>query len=107
MTAPLSTAAERLRHRLRGASPSWYAARTASGSATREQALRELVERLADLGRQAGSGAPAGAVPGQVAVHALADQLAVLVEDLLALNAPQAETAAAAAVSACYDQLWV
>jgi hypothetical protein len=43
-----------------------------------------LVVRLAELSRTAGSGAPAAAVPPRLGDHALADQLAVLADDLLA-----------------------
>lgn len=51
--------------------------------ATRADVLDALAALLASLGRRAGSGAPPGASPTPVEVHALADQLKVLSVDLL------------------------
>jgi len=63
--------------RAAAASPSrWTPARVA--------AARDLAGRLAALGREAGTGVPPGAVPGEVRAHGLADQVAVLGADLLA-----------------------
>lgn len=95
----------RLVDRLSGTNPGWY--RAQAGGQTRAQRLRELVVLLAELGREAGSGVPDGAVPHDVGSHAIADQVAVLVEDiLLAPGANHVVPAAAAAVGRCYDELW-
>jgi hypothetical protein len=51
---------------------------------TRGQVAYALAVRLAELSRAAGSGAPADAVPPRLGDHALADQLGVLADDLLA-----------------------
>ena len=51
---------------------------------TRADAAAALVRQLAELGRRAGSGAPPGMLPPRLGDHALADQLAVVGEDLLA-----------------------
>ncbi|CAI7979352.1 MULTISPECIES: hypothetical protein [unclassified Parafrankia] len=50
---------------------------------TRAARLRTLIDELAMLGRQAGSGAPLGVRPPRVADHALPDQLIVLADDFL------------------------
>jgi hypothetical protein len=108
----LEQVARRLTERLSGVNPAWYSARAATGggaSGSRAEALRALVRQLADLGREAGSGAPLGASPHEVGVHALADQLRVLVADVLAApaSAPDIAARATAAVRTCYDALWV
>jgi hypothetical protein len=51
---------------------------------TRGEVAYALVVRLAELSRAAGSGAPADAVPPRLGDHALADQVGVLADDLLA-----------------------
>jgi hypothetical protein len=72
----------RLLDRVRSWSPtSWEVAIAAGG--TRAQRAIRLVDELAVLGRQAGSGAPAAATPPRLAPHVLADQIAVLADDLL------------------------
>jgi hypothetical protein len=63
----------------------WAAA--AGPGTTRAQRMVTLIAALAEFGREAGSGAPADAVPPQVAPYALADQLTVLADDLLAAMA--------------------
>ncbi|WP_131784788.1 hypothetical protein [Protofrankia symbiont of Coriaria ruscifolia] len=61
------------------------ASSSGSGSAvgTRADRVRALAVELADLGREAGSGAPAGAGPPHLADHALADQIVVLATDII------------------------
>ncbi|WP_206442937.1 hypothetical protein [Candidatus Protofrankia californiensis] len=56
-----------------------------SGSAvgTRADRVRALAVELADLGREAGSGVPAGVGPPHLADHALADQIVVLATDVI------------------------
>lgn len=96
----------RLVDRLSGVNPAWFAAHIADGH-TREQRLRALVGVLADLGRAAGTGAPAGMRPHDVGVYALADQVAVLVHDIVAAPDPdRVSQLAAVAVGECYDDLW-
>ncbi|EFC84846.1 hypothetical protein [Parafrankia sp. EUN1f] len=72
--------------RARGWTGSAWDVRITSGE-TRADRLRSLIDELALLGRQAGSGAPPGARPPRVADHALPDQLIVLVDDFLAAAA--------------------
>ena len=105
----LAVVTTRLVERLAGVTPSWFGARAAGSAHSRSHLVRELVLELAELGRQAGSGAPAGAAPHPVGVHALADQVAVLARDIGAAPAltPEIEARAACAISAGYDALWV
>jgi hypothetical protein len=51
---------------------------------TRGDVAYALAVRLAELSRSAGSGAPPNAVPSRLGDHALADQLGVLADALLA-----------------------
>ncbi len=53
------------------------------GAAGRVDAAQGLAAMLAELAREAGSGAPAGAVPHAVRPHGLADQVDVLGQELL------------------------
>jgi hypothetical protein len=108
----LGRVADRLTERLSGVNPAWFRARVdRSGSSpdTRADALRQLVAVLAAIGREAGSGAPPGAVPHEVGAHALADQVRVLARDVLAAPklTPELEDRAEAAVRGCYDALWI
>jgi hypothetical protein len=69
----------------------------------RADIVYDLAITLAELGRQAGNGAPSAAdfespVPPQLAPQAIADQLVVLGRELL--NAPDAATYAEAAIAA-------
>jgi hypothetical protein len=73
---------DRLLDRVRAWSATSWGVCVASGG-TREQRAIRLVNELAVLGRQAGSGAPPGTTPPRIAPHALADQIAVLADDLL------------------------
>lgn len=100
--------ADRLVERLGGVSPTWFGARAGAGQ-TRAAALRSLVVVLAELGRQAGTGAPRGVQPSELGVHALADQVRVLVDDLVDAPAltPTLAARAGADIRACYDALWV
>jgi hypothetical protein len=75
-------------------SPTRWAARTADGR-TRDEVVFALVVDLAELGRRAGSGAPADARVPQLGAHALADQLVVLGSELVA--APDAHAVVARA----------
>jgi hypothetical protein len=50
---------------------------------SKSDAVYRLVIELARLSREAGSGAPAGAVPARATDLALADQLATLAQELL------------------------
>jgi len=96
----------RLVERLRGVNPAWFGAHLVDGR-TREQRLRALVGVLADLGRAAGTGAPPGIRPHDIGVHALGDQIAVLVRDVV--TAPGVGASAGGALTAvreCYDDLW-
>ncbi len=81
---------ERLTASLRTRPPGWWA------HGEREAAARTLVERLADLGREAGDPVPAGAAPMAVAPYALGDQLLVLGQDLVGAD-PAGMLAAGAA----------
>jgi hypothetical protein len=77
----------RLLARLRGwTGPAWGVGAAAGG--TRAERTTALAQELARLGREAGSGAPEDVLP-PLAAHGLADQLAVLADDLLQqLTAP-------------------
>ncbi len=68
-----------------------------SKSGTRADRVRALAGELADLGREAGSGVPAGVGPPHLAEHALADQIVVLATDVI--EALVADTAGDAAAS--------
>lgn len=110
--AELAVRAARLVERLKGVTASWYEARTdgpAGERRPRRDHLRALVVALAELGREAGSGAPAGVVPHDVGVYALGDQVAVLAADLGDLGdlAPVVQERAAALVADCYAALWL
>lgn len=94
--ADLATETARLVTRLRGVSLGWYAAR--AGGSTRADVVRHLAGVLADLGRDAGGGAPAGAAPPVLGVYALPDQIAVLAQELL--GAPRAARTARVALDA-------
>ena len=97
----------RLVDRLSSVNVGWFAARLGDGLPTREERLRALVRVLTDLGRDAGTGAPAGASPRDVGVHALADQVTVLVHDIRrAPDGARLAGTATAAVTSCYDELW-
>jgi hypothetical protein len=97
----------RLVDRLTSVNVGWFAARLGDGLSTREERLHALVRVLADLGREAGTGAPAGASPRDVGVHALADQVTVLVHDILrAPDGARLAGIATAAATSCYDELW-
>jgi hypothetical protein len=90
----------RLLERLRVWSPASWDVPTAAGS-TRAARAAALAVELARLGREAGSGAPPGAVPPLVAAHALADQITVLADDLLrALRAADLDPARRADLTA-------
>jgi hypothetical protein len=65
--------------------------------ATRADVLDALVGLLADLGRRAGSGAPPGLAPTTVELHALAEQLKVMANDLL--DCPDVDDVAAEALA--------
>jgi hypothetical protein len=65
---------------------------------SKSDAVYRLVVELARLSREAGSGAPAGAVPARVADLGLADQLATLAQELL--DAPEAGFVADSALEA-------
>lgn len=82
----VSRQASLLAARARGWTGSAWDVRISTGE-TRADRLRCLIEELARLGRQAGSGAPPGARPPYVADHALPDQLIVLADDFLAAAA--------------------
>ena len=105
-------AVERLAERLAGVNPGWYAAGAGGRNGavkTRADVLRALVHALAQIGQQAGTGAPAGTVPRDVGVHALADQIKVLAADISA--APGLTEAllerGTAQTRATYDALWI
>lgn len=75
--------------RVHGWPSSAWQARASTGS-TRAERMASLAVELADLGRRAGTGAPAGAVPPRLSDYALADQIAVLANDLVtALGDPR------------------
>lgn len=103
--AALTREVERLVHRLRAATPTWYAARPAGGG-TRAEMLRGLVGELAAFGARAGTGQPAGAAPTVLGEHALGDQLTLLAHEIVAApgGAAVAE-AACSAVRATRDRL--
>jgi hypothetical protein len=69
--------------RVHGWSSHTWQARAASGG-TRAERLAMLAGELADLGRRAGTGVPPGIAPPRLAAYALADQIAVLADDLVA-----------------------
>jgi hypothetical protein len=71
-------AAERLADRLRMLGPRW-AARDNPADAASAAAVREALQRLADLAARA-EGQPSRPVP-DIGLHALADQLLVLARD--------------------------
>lgn len=109
--ARLTDEARRLARRLTGVNAAWFVAMPPGAARTREQVLRALVDELARLGAEGGTGAPAGAVPQRLGVHALADQLTVLAADLAGLPPAAGRpggpvSRAARAVTACYDALW-
>jgi hypothetical protein len=94
-----------LRHRIQDWTVTRWRARAepiepldAAPSPTRGEVAYALVVRLAELSRSAGSGAPADAAPPRLGDHALADQLAVLADDLLA--APGVDAVAIEALDA-------
>ena len=74
-------AAERVADRLRMLGPRW-AARNNSGDAASAAAVRDALQRLADLAARA-EGEPSRPVP-DIGLHALADQLLVLARDAIA-----------------------
>jgi hypothetical protein len=95
MTVP--TLAGTLLPRLRRWTPdSW--ARPAGAGGTRAEVAAAAVQRLADLGADA-EGRPRRPVPRAAGVNP-ADQLAVMVEDILRTADPAAERAAAAELAA-------
>lgn len=99
----LAREVERLTDRLGAATPGWYAARP-RGPRSRAEVLRALVAILADLGREAGTGVPAGIVPPVLADHGLAAQLTLLASELD--GAPVDRTGEAlAALRAARDEL--
>jgi hypothetical protein len=73
---------DRLLGRMRAWSVSAWQASPRPGVSRAERAAR-LARELAALGRRAGSGAPDSAELPRLADHALADQVAVLADDLL------------------------
>jgi hypothetical protein len=94
-----------LRHRIQDWTVSRWAARAEPAepldtgpTPTRGDVAYALVVRLAELSRSAGSGAPADAVPPRLGDHALADQIGVFADDLLA--APGVEAVAVEALDA-------
>ncbi|WP_322759719.1 hypothetical protein [Frankia sp. Cr2] len=72
----------RLHDRIQGWTSGSWRQRSASAG-TRADRIRALAVELAELGHQAGSGAPAGVRPPSLADHALADQIVVLATDLV------------------------
>jgi hypothetical protein len=94
-----------LRHRIQDWTVTRWRARAepsepldASPAPTRGEVAYALIVRLAELSYSAGSGAPADAVPPRLGDHALADQLGVLADDLLA--APGVDAVAIEALDA-------
>jgi hypothetical protein len=94
-----------LRHRIQDWTVTRWAARAeppepldTGPSPSRGDVAYALVVRLAELSYAAGSGAPEHAVPPRLGDHALADQLGVLADDLLA--APGVEAVAIEALDA-------
>ncbi|OAA24243.1 hypothetical protein UG55_103190 [Frankia sp. EI5c] len=81
--------------RARGWTGSAWDVRVTTGG-TRADRLRALIDELALLGGQAGSGAPPGVRPPRVADHALPDQLIVLADDFLAAIAAEPAASPAA-----------
>jgi hypothetical protein len=78
-------AAERLADRLRMLGPRW-AARGNAADAAPVAAVRDVLQRLADLAARA-EGEPCRPVP-DIGLHALADQLLVLARDATAAGDP-------------------
>lgn len=103
----VTTAARRMTDRLAGVNVAWYGARPLAGRGTRGSRLRELVLELAQLGHEAGNGAPAAVVPNVLGVHALADQITVLVTDIVqAPGSGVVADRALVALSDCDRDLW-
>jgi hypothetical protein len=75
----LEVEARRVADRLRVLGPRWVERGEVAGPAA-AQDVRRVLQRLADLGAQA-EGRPVRAVP-ELGLHALADQLLVLVADV-------------------------
>ncbi|MCK9923552.1 hypothetical protein MXD61_17035 [Frankia sp. AgPm24] len=73
------------------------------GEVSRAQRTVRLINELAVLGERAGVGSPPGMRPPRLAPHALADQVAVLAEELLAALADALEPAGARAVRLLAD----
>ncbi|WP_131745343.1 hypothetical protein [Frankia sp. Cppng1_Ct_nod] len=82
VTRELIREVRRLYDRIHGWTPGAWRVQAAS-SGTRAERVRELVVELVHLGREAGSGAPAGVLPPHLADHALADQIVVLADDVV------------------------
>ncbi len=82
VTRELVREVRRLYDRIHGWTPGAWRVQAAS-SGTRAERVRELVVELVHLGREAGSGAPAGVLPPHLADHALADQIVVLADDVV------------------------
>jgi hypothetical protein len=80
----LTREVNRLLNRLRSWSPAAWDVTAAAGG-TRAQRTAALAQDLARLGREAGSGAPAGLRPPPLAPHGLPDQITLLAEELLDL----------------------
>ena len=94
-----------LRHRIQDWTATRWAARAepfepldTRPAPTRGDVAYALVLRLAELSRAAGSAAPANAIPPRLGDHALADQIGVLADELLA--APGVEAVAIEALDA-------
>lgn len=81
-TGDLVQEVSRLYDRIHGWTPGSWQRRSAL-QGTRADRVRALAADLADLGHQAGSGAPADVTPQRLADHALADQIVVLAADLV------------------------
>ncbi|MCM3887271.1 hypothetical protein [Frankia sp. R82] len=81
--AELAREVQLLVRRLRGwAGSSWEV--PAGGGVSRAERTARLIDELAVLGERAGVASPPGLRPPRLAPHALADQVAVLAEELLA-----------------------
>jgi hypothetical protein len=79
----LARETERLVSRMRSWPLSAWQAPAPDGR-SRADCAASLSTQLAEFGRRAGSGVPAGVVPPRLADHAIADQVAVLADDLIA-----------------------